>query len=64
MRRAVKLSISNTDTLKKIILEKCDQLDMEEMEEMADDVRPFLFETSDPKKFVRFADLVRQYSFE
>ncbi|MEX2410822.1 MAG: nucleotidyl transferase AbiEii/AbiGii toxin family protein, partial [Candidatus Paceibacterota bacterium] len=36
-----KLSISNADTLKNDILFKCDQLNMEEM---ANDVRPFLFE--------------------
>ena len=56
-----KLSISNADTIKEKILDKCDQLNMEEM---ADDVRSFLFETSDVKKVERFADVVRQYSFE
>jgi hypothetical protein len=47
--------------LKNEILEKCDQLNMEEM---ATDVMPFLFENSDTKKIVRFVDLVKQYSFE
>ena len=56
-----KLSISSEDDLKEKILDKCDQLNMEEM---ANDVRPFLFENSDAKKVVRFIDVVRQYSFE
>lgn len=56
-----KLSISSADAIKEKILDKCDQLNIKEM---ANDVRPFLFETSDTKKVVRFADLVRQYSFE
>ncbi len=56
-----KLFISNEDALKAKILEKCNQLDMQEM---ADDIKPFLFENSDTKKVVRFLDLVRQYSFE
>lgn len=56
-----KLSISNADAIKEKILDKCDQMNMEEM---ANDVRPFLFENSDAKKVVRFADVVRQYSFE
>ena len=55
-----KLSISNADTLKEKIIDKCNQIDMEEM---ADDVRPFLFENSDVKKVERFVDLVKQYSF-
>lgn len=56
-----KLSISSADALKKEILGKCDHLNMKEM---ANDVRPFLFENSDAKKIVQFADVVRQYSFE
>lgn len=56
-----KLSISNPDAVKEEILDKCDQLNMKEM---ADDVRPFLFEHSDVKKVVRFADVIKQYSFE
>jgi len=56
-----KLSISNSDAVKEEILDKCDQLNMEEM---ADDVRPFLFENSAVKKVELFADLVKQYSFQ
>jgi len=56
-----KLSISSGDALKKEILDKCDQLNMVKM---ANDVRPFLFETSDVKKVLRFADLINQYSFQ
>lgn len=56
-----KLSISSADALKKEILDKCDQLDMEEM---ANDVRPFLFDNSDAKKVLRFTDLINQYPFQ
>lgn len=56
-----KLSISNADALKAKILETCDQLNMEEM---ANDVKSFLFENSEVKRVVRFTDVVRQYSFE
>lgn len=56
-----KLSISSADALKKGILEKCDELNMEEM---ASDVKPFLFESSDTKKVERFVDLIKQYSFQ
>lgn len=42
-----KLSITNADTLIEKILDKCDQLDMEKM---AKDVSPFLFEASETKK--------------
>ncbi|MCC5905736.1 MAG: nucleotidyl transferase AbiEii/AbiGii toxin family protein [Balneolaceae bacterium] len=55
-----KLSITNADALKEKILVKCNQLNMEDM---ANDVRPFIFDTSDTKKIVRFVDLVKQYSF-
>ncbi|MEX1014884.1 MAG: nucleotidyl transferase AbiEii/AbiGii toxin family protein, partial [Candidatus Paceibacterota bacterium] len=57
----VKLSISNADALKNELLEKGTQLNMEEM---ANDVRPFLFENSDTKKVEPFIDLIQQYSFE
>ncbi len=56
-----KLIISTPNALKKEILEKCDPLNMEEM---ANDVRPFLFENSDTKKISGFIDLIKQYSFE
>lgn len=56
-----KLSITGADALKKEILEKCGPLNMDEM---ANDVRPFLFEHSDTKKVLRFVDLINQYSFQ
>lgn len=56
-----KLSITKADTLKEKILDKCGQLDMEKM---AMDVSPFLFEASETKKVIRFVDLVKQYSFQ
>lgn len=55
-----KISVSDAKTLQEVVLEKCQQLDMEEM---AKDVEPFLFKATDRKKVIRFEDLVKQYSF-
>lgn len=55
-----KISVSNAKSLKDVVLEKCQQLDMEEM---AKDVEPFLFKTTDRKKVILFNDVVKQYSF-
>ncbi len=55
-----KLSISNAKTLKEQVIDKCNLLNMEDM---ANDVSPFLFENTDTKKVIRFTDVVRQYSF-
>ncbi|WP_103665004.1 nucleotidyl transferase AbiEii/AbiGii toxin family protein [Gracilimonas amylolytica] len=55
-----KISVSNAKSLKEVVLEKCQQLDMEEM---AKDVEPFLFKTTDRKKVILFNDVVKQYSF-
>ncbi|WP_340106827.1 nucleotidyl transferase AbiEii/AbiGii toxin family protein [Rhodohalobacter sp. 8-1] len=55
-----KLSVSDADTLKKVVLEKCQQLDMDEM---AKDVEPFLFKPADRKKIVQFEAVLRQYAF-
>ena len=55
-----KISVSNANSLKNIVLEKCQQLNMEEM---AKDVEPFLFKPTDRKKVVQFEDVVRQYAF-
>lgn len=55
-----KISVSDAHTLKNFLLEKCQQLDMEEMTK---DVEPFLFKSTDRKKIVQFEDIVRQYAF-
>lgn len=55
-----KLSVSKPAILKKRILEKCRQLDMNKM---ADDVRPFLFDPNDIRKIIHFEDVVDQYEF-
>lgn len=55
-----KISVSDAGTLKNVVLERCQQLDMEEM---ARDVEPFLFNPSDRKKIVQFEAVVRQYDF-
>ncbi len=55
-----KISVSDAENLKEVVLEKCQQLDMEEM---AKDVEPFLFKPTDRKKVIRFEDVVKQYSF-
>ncbi|MBP3191876.1 nucleotidyl transferase AbiEii/AbiGii toxin family protein [Natronogracilivirga saccharolytica] len=55
-----KISVSDAGTLKNAVLERCRQLDMDEM---AGDVEPFLFNPSDKKKVVQFQAVVRQYAF-
>jgi len=55
-----KISVSDPETLKKRLLDKCQTLDMNEM---ARDVEPFLFDPKNNKKVVMFEDLVRQFSF-
>ncbi|MEX2367900.1 MAG: nucleotidyl transferase AbiEii/AbiGii toxin family protein [Balneolaceae bacterium] len=55
-----RVSISDPDSLKKAVLDRCQQLDMEAM---ARDVEPFLFDASEIKKVIRFEEVVRQYEF-
>lgn len=55
-----KITIPDPKSLKKAILDRCQQLDMETM---ARDVEPFLFDPSDVKKVISFEDVVRQYEF-
>jgi hypothetical protein len=55
-----KISISNSETLKEAVIEKVKELNMEEM---ANNVQPFLFEVSDAKKVIRFEKLASQYKF-
>ena len=55
-----KLSVSDPEALKNVLLEKCRQLDMEEM---AKDVEPFLFKPTDRKKVIQFEAVVQQYAF-
>jgi len=55
-----KLSISDPEDLKQKVLEKCRRLDMNTM---AKDVEPFLFDANDRKKVTLFEDVVKQYTF-
>lgn len=55
-----KVSISDSEVLREAIIEKCRKLDMNLM---ARDVEPFLFNPADRKKIIRFEDVVRQYKF-
>lgn len=55
-----KTNISDPENLKEAISKKCRQLNMETM---AKDVEPFLFEASGVKKVVQFEEAVRQYAF-
>lgn len=55
-----KVSISDTKSLKEAVLDRCRHLDMDTM---ARDVEPFLFDASDVKKVTHFEDVVQQYSF-
>jgi predicted nucleotidyltransferase component of viral defense system len=52
-----KLNITTPAQLKETILQKCTSLNMQEM---AKDVEPFLFNASDVKKVLLFADLIKQ----
>lgn len=56
----LKMSIASPKVLKQTLLETCGNIDMEEM---AADVEPFLFDGSDVKKVRRFEQVVRQYPF-
>ncbi len=53
----LKLGIQSSDDLRKQILEKCATLDMNEM---AKDVEPFLFDPKDMKKVLLFPELLKQ----
>lgn len=55
-----KVSISDSKLLKEVVSEKCQQLDMNLM---ARDVEPFLFDASETKKVIRFGDVLKQYHF-
>jgi predicted nucleotidyltransferase component of viral defense system len=54
---SVKANISNEKQLKERILEKCSRIDMEAM---AKDVQPFLFDPADTKKVVLFPEYIKQ----
>jgi predicted nucleotidyltransferase component of viral defense system len=54
---SVKANISNAKQLKERILEKCSRIDMEAM---AKDVQPFLFDPADTKKVVLFPEYIKQ----
>jgi len=56
----VKLGITSPEQLKDRLLEKCQSLNMDEM---AKDVEPFLFDSGDRKKVTHFVEVVGQYSF-
>ncbi|MFO7847055.1 MAG: hypothetical protein R6V27_10865 [Balneolaceae bacterium] len=55
-----KIYISDPENLRKTVLKKCRQLNMEAM---AKDVESFLFDASDVKKVVQFEETVKQYTF-
>lgn len=52
-----KMDVSNEKQLKERILEKCSRLNMEEM---AKDVQPFLFNPRDAQKVLLFPELIKQ----
>lgn len=53
----VKLEIDSPDSLKNAVLKKCDHLDMNAM---AKDVRPFLFNPADEKRIRLFAQYIKE----
>ncbi len=52
-----KIAISNANELKSILLDKCKNTDMNEM---AEDVKNFLFNQKDIKKIILFAEYIKQ----
>lgn len=54
-----KVGIKTPENLKQAISEKCSTLNMKEM---ADDVRPFLFESKDEKKILLFSEYIKQHN--
>jgi hypothetical protein len=53
----LKLQVKTPEELKNTLLNKCSSLNMEEV---AADVRPFLFNSSDTRKVILFPDYIRQ----
>jgi len=53
----LKLKISNASQLKEMVLDKCSKINMEEM---AKDTAPFLFDAKDVKKIILFPELIKQ----
>ena len=53
----LKLNITSSEALRSAILERCSEIDMEEM---ARDVAPFLFETKDEKRVKLFVSYLKQ----
>ncbi|MCK4678930.1 MAG: nucleotidyl transferase AbiEii/AbiGii toxin family protein [Bacteroidales bacterium] len=56
----LKLNISNRNELKQRLKEKLSEIDFQEM---ANDVRPFLFNTNDVKKVISFKEYILQIEF-
>ena len=52
-----KIAITNPDDLRSVVLEKCNKLNMEEM---AADVKPFIFNPKDEKKILLFPEYIKQ----
>lgn len=57
----MKIGINNSKELKRKVLERCSQINMEEM---GRDVAPFLFNSSDVKKVVLFPKYIEQVALE
>lgn len=52
-----KIKVNNAKKLKELVLKKCASIDMQKM---ADDVAPFLFDTSDLNKVKLFTEYLKQ----
>ena len=57
----LKLDVKTGDALKALIIEVCNNISMKEM---ADDVEPFLFNSSDAKKVLLFKEYLQQIDLE
>ena len=56
-----KVGIKNETQLKEKLLERCKKLNMKQV---ANDVKPFLFNPNDMKKVELFADYIRQVDLD
>src|SRR5690606_356491 len=53
---SLKININKAEDLRKLVVEKCSSLDMQEM---ANDVKPFLFNSKDVKKVALFTEYIK-----
>lgn len=58
---SLKININTAEDLRKLVVEKCSSLDMQEM---ANDVKPFLFNPKEEKKVALFIEYIKQVALD